>query len=74
MGGTRLQDSSKLLALLNSSGAGLVLGPFLEALGADPPGSTIAPGLLDFLRPQIPLAWSVSHPNPPSSPKCPPHP
>lgn len=73
VGGTRLQDSSKLLALLNSSGAGLVLGPFLEALGADPPGSTIAPGLLDFLRPQIPLAWSVGSPKQHLAGLSPPH-
>ncbi|GAB0202050.1 4F2 cell-surface antigen heavy chain [Grus japonensis] len=62
MGGTRLQDPPRLLELLNSSGLGLVLGPFLEALGPDPPPETLAPQLLNFLRPKVPLAWSVGSP------------
>ncbi|XP_030330359.1 4F2 cell-surface antigen heavy chain [Strigops habroptila] len=62
VGGTRLRDPPSLLALLNSSAVGLVLGPFLEALGPNPPGPTLAPQLLDFLRPKTPLAWSVGSP------------
>ncbi|KAK4805174.1 hypothetical protein QYF61_018275 [Mycteria americana] len=59
VGGTRLRAPPALLALLNSSGVGLVLGPFLESLGSDPPASTLAPQLLAFLHPQTPLAWSA---------------
>ncbi|XP_075345659.1 amino acid transporter heavy chain SLC3A2 [Mycteria americana] len=62
VGGTRLRAPPALLALLNSSGVGLVLGPFLESLGSDPPASTLAPQLLAFLHPQTPLAWSVGSP------------
>ncbi|XP_061225439.1 amino acid transporter heavy chain SLC3A2 [Neopsephotus bourkii] len=62
VGGTRLQDPPSLLALLNSSSVGLVLGPFLEALVAKPFSPTLVPQLLDFLGPQIPLAWSVGSP------------
>ncbi|XP_033927678.1 amino acid transporter heavy chain SLC3A2 isoform X2 [Melopsittacus undulatus] len=62
VGGTRLQDPPSLLALLNSSAVGLVLGPFLEPLLSKGLGPTLAPQLLEFLAPQTPLAWSVGSP------------
>lgn len=62
VGGTRLQDPPALLRLLNASGLRLVLGPFLQALGPDPPGPEAAPALLQFLRAGPPLAWSVGTP------------
>ncbi|XP_061300360.1 amino acid transporter heavy chain SLC3A2 [Pezoporus flaviventris] len=64
VGGTRLQDPPSVLAQLNSSavGLGLVLVPSLEALVSEPFSPTLVPRLLEFLGPQIPLAWSVGSP------------
>ncbi|KAM9510689.1 amino acid transporter heavy chain SLC3A2 [Guaruba guarouba] len=62
IGGTRLPDPPSLLALLNSSAVGLMLGPFLEPLLAEPLSPTLVPQLMEFLGPKTPLAWSVGSP------------
>ncbi|XP_064359782.1 amino acid transporter heavy chain SLC3A2 isoform X2 [Dromaius novaehollandiae] len=62
VGGTRLRDPPALRGLLDASPLRLVLGPFVEALGPDPPGPPLVPGLLQFLGLGPHLAWSLGTP------------
>ncbi|XP_054254503.1 4F2 cell-surface antigen heavy chain [Indicator indicator] len=65
VGGSQLQSHPQLLELLQRLGEGApggpLLGRFQEALEGTP-AAKLAPQLLSFLQPGVPLVWSVGSP------------